>query len=56
LVLEMQGGKKVLLVNSSNLCEWETWAVVKVGGQNGRLRELRSKIGTSCKIRGGRSR
>ena len=53
-MLEMQGGKKGLLVNSLNLCKWGRRAIVKLSGQNGKVRELRSKIVTSCKARSGR--
>jgi hypothetical protein len=47
--LNMQGGKKGLLVNSRNLCKSVSRATVRFGGQNGRAANLRPKLQTSCK-------
>jgi hypothetical protein len=35
-ILNMQGGKKSLLVNSTNLCKKKQTAVLNIGGQNGK--------------------
>jgi hypothetical protein len=35
-ILNMQGGKKSLLVNSTNLCQKKQTAVLNIGGQNGK--------------------
>jgi hypothetical protein len=48
-VLNMQGGKKGLLVNSTNLCAGKQRADVAFTGQNGRVREFRPAIKKSCK-------
>ncbi len=48
-VLNMQGGKKGLLVNHLDLCEVTSRADVKLIGQNGKVVEARPKMGTSCK-------
>ncbi len=47
-VLNMQGGKKGLLVNHLDLCEVTSRADVKLIGQNGKVVEARPKMGTSC--------
>ena len=39
-VLNMQGGRKGLLVNSTNICHGVHKASVKIDGQNGRFRDL----------------
>lgn len=48
-MLEMQGGKKGLIVNSRNLCRAKPQAMVTFKGQNGRVYDSRPVIGTSCK-------
>lgn len=48
-MLEMQGGKKGLIVNSRNLCSSKPQARVAFKGQNGRVFDSRPVIGTSCK-------
>jgi hypothetical protein len=48
-MLEMQGGKKGLIVNSRNLCLSKPQARVRFKGQNGRVYGSRPVIGTSCK-------
>ncbi len=56
-VLNMQGGKRGLLVNHLDLCEVTSRADVKLIGQNGKVVETRPKMGTSCgKGRKGRGR
>jgi hypothetical protein len=48
-VLEMQGGKKSLLVNSRNLCaKGAGKATVKMDGQNGKAHDFNPVLGTSC--------
>jgi len=48
-VLEMQGGKKGLLVNSENLCRKTHRANARFVAQNGRQVTLRPVIGNDCK-------
>jgi hypothetical protein len=48
-VLEMQGGKKGLIVNSTNICNGKHRAIADFKGQNGRHRLLRPLVKTSCK-------
>jgi hypothetical protein len=52
-VLNMQGGKKGLLINSSSLCKGTKKADVQLLGQNGMKRSRRTKLQTACK--GGKS-
>jgi hypothetical protein len=47
-MLEMQGGKKGLIVNSRNLCLSKSRAIVAFKGQNGRSYRSRPVIGTKC--------
>ena len=47
-MLEMQGGKKGLIVNSRNLCLSKPQARVNFRGQNGRVYDSRPVIKTSC--------
>jgi hypothetical protein len=47
-VLTMQGGKKGLLVNSTNLCAEVHRATAKFVAQNGRKRILRPAMKVSC--------
>ena len=47
-VLSMQGGKKGLLVNSTNLCAEVHRATAEFAAQNGRKRVLRPKMKISC--------
>jgi hypothetical protein len=53
-VLEMQGGKKGLLVNSENLCRKTHRANARFVAQNGRQVTLRPVIGNDCKKKRGR--
>jgi len=48
-VLEMQGGKKGLIVNSTNICLGKHRAIADFKGQNGRHSLLRPLVKTSCK-------
>ncbi len=47
-VLNMQGGKKGLLVNSENLCKQTQKASVQLGGQNGSSSNSKKKLQTAC--------
>jgi hypothetical protein len=47
--LQMQGGKKSLLVNSRNLCKGSARAEVKLSAQNGKTSLTRPAMATSCK-------
>lgn len=47
-VLEMAGGKKGLLLNSTNLCKVNNIATVKMDAQNGKRSETNQKIANSC--------
>lgn len=50
-ILEMQGGKKSLIVNSTNLCKQQQTAVLNIKGQNGKAvknNKYRLNV-TSCK-------
>src|SRR6185312_9699598 len=46
--LNMQGGKKGLLVNSRNLCAGANKATVELQGQNGKSADQRPVVGNSC--------
>jgi len=48
-VLEMQGGKKGLLVNNRNLCKSVNRATVLFDGQNGKTFDSRPAVANSCK-------
>jgi hypothetical protein len=48
LVLQMQGGKKGLLVNSRNICKQANRATVKYGAHNGRTFEARPVLKAQC--------
>jgi hypothetical protein len=47
-VLNMQGGKKGLLVNSESLCKQTQKASVQLGGQNGIDSNTKKKLQTTC--------
>jgi hypothetical protein len=47
-VLNMQGGKKGLLVNSESLCKQDQKASVQMGGQNGISSKTKKKLQTTC--------
>lgn len=48
VVLEMGGGKKSLLENSTNICRGKHLAVAKMKGHNGRVRNFRTPLKASC--------
>ena len=53
-ILNMQGGKKSLLVNSTNICKGKQMAVLNIKGQNGK-KEVNNKFGlntASCGNKG----
>jgi hypothetical protein len=47
-VLELQGGKKGLLQNSTNLCKTTNKATVKMDGQNGKVNDFETVVKPSC--------
>jgi hypothetical protein len=47
--LEMQGGKKGLLINSTNLCARTHRVTAKFTGQNGKFRSMRPALKSTCK-------
>jgi hypothetical protein len=47
-VLRMQGGKKGLVVNSTNICRGSHKATVKMEGQNGKLRNFSTPLQARC--------
>jgi hypothetical protein len=48
-VLEMQGGKKGLLENSTNLCKSTNKATAKFDAQNGKFSDFKPVVKNSCK-------
>ena len=50
-VLQMQGGKRGLVVNSVNLCKRKQRATLKMRGQNGKELESRPLVRNSCKAK-----
>jgi hypothetical protein len=46
--LEMQGGKKGLIVNSTNICKGKHKAKVNLKGQNGRIYEFQPVVKAKC--------
>lgn len=52
-VLEMRGGKKGLLVNSTNLCRSKNRAEANFTAQNGRVHNFRPIVHASCGKKGG---
>ena len=57
-IVQMQGGKKGLFVNSHNLCKGRNRAEVRMVGQNGRRYDTRLVVKADCgkKKRGARKR
>jgi hypothetical protein len=55
-VLEMNGGRKGLLVNSENLCspKAKRRALVRLTGQNGKVHAFKSPVANGCKRKGKR--
>ena len=47
-VLEMQGGKKGLIVNSTDICKRKHRALAELKGQNGRRYRFKPLVKTSC--------
>jgi hypothetical protein len=47
-VLTMKGGRKSLLVNSTDLCAGANHATVKMDGQNGKVHDFRPVVGNDC--------
>jgi hypothetical protein len=47
-VLEMQGGRKGLLVNSTNICQGKHRAKASFTGQNGKRREFNPLVKARC--------
>lgn len=47
-VLHMKGGKKGLLVNSTNICRGKHRATVRMGGQNGKAHNFRTPVKADC--------
>jgi hypothetical protein len=54
VTIEMQGGKKGLLVNSRNLCAAPSRAAVQMEGQNGKSADRRPLVKNSCPKRAGK--
>jgi hypothetical protein len=52
--LEMQGGKKGLIVNSRNICKSVQRANVQMEGQNGKTHDFRPLIKNACKGKAGK--
>jgi hypothetical protein len=50
--IEMQGGKKGLLINSTNLCKKPNYATVKLRGQNGKTKEFKALLRNDCPKKG----
>jgi hypothetical protein len=51
-VLEMQGGKKGLFVNSRDICNYTNRATAKFTGQNGKRHDFRPVLRDGCKGKG----
>ena len=51
-VLEMQGGKKGLLVNSTDICKGTHRALAKFAGQNGKVDSFKAPVKSSCRGKG----
>lgn len=49
-VMTLPGGKRGLLVNSTNLCAEPVKAIIKLRGQNGRKANRKSTLRTPCKV------
>lgn len=53
-ILEMQGGKKGLLVNSENICRKPQRAIVHFTAQNGKVFDAKPLVKNDCKAKKGR--
>jgi hypothetical protein len=51
VVLEMGGGRKSLLANSTNICRGKYAATVKMKGHNGAVRNFRAPLKAKCKAK-----
>lgn len=49
VILEMQGGKKGLFVNSRNICRTTNRATVKLDAHNGKIHDFNPPLQVSCK-------
>ena len=47
-VMTLPGGKKGLLVNSTDLCEKPVKAIIRLRGQNGKKINSKPKLRTPC--------
>jgi hypothetical protein len=47
-ILEMQGGKKGLIVNSTDICKGKHRAIAAFTGQNGKLHEFKPEVKAKC--------
>ncbi len=52
--LEMQGGKKGLLTNSTNLCKQTNRAIADFTGQNGKVEDFNPVLQAKCPKKGGK--
>jgi hypothetical protein len=50
-VIEMQGGKKGLIINSRNLCAAKNRANLELSGQNGKAYDFKPVVGAKCGAR-----
>ncbi|HSS42731.1 MAG TPA: hypothetical protein VLK37_09330, partial [Solirubrobacterales bacterium] len=55
-ILEMQGGQKGLIVNSTDLCKGKHRALANFDGQNGKLWDLKPVVGAKCGGKGKKRR
>ncbi len=55
-ILEMQGGQKGLLVNSTDLCAGKHRAKARLTGQNGKTFDSKPVVQASCGKKGKRKR
>ena len=55
-ILQMQGGKKGLIVNSRNLCASKNRAAVQFTGQNGKRHDFRPVVKADCKGKKGKGK
>jgi hypothetical protein len=55
-VLEMQGGKKGLIVNSTDICKGKHLALANFDAQNGRLHDYKPVVKAKCGGKKGRAR
>jgi hypothetical protein len=55
-VMTLPGGKKGLLVNSTNLCAKPVKAIIRIKGQNGKKIKRQPKLRTPCRVKGKKSK